>query len=189
MGANDSPTTTRSVVTDYFDWRLNQKTPTNNRLFVLVRRIASECEQAYRAQQPTINFCSSLLSSSSIDIQTLNNIKSIHYEIAREIFADNSITWTRIITFISFSALLAEQIIQQHPNDPSANMIISSIVDWTTNFIDHDLQTWLQTQNYWAGCQKLYDKTPQRRNSISRYAGILGTIGVLTLGALYMRRI
>lgn len=195
MGANDSPTTTRSVVTDYFDWRLNQKTPTNNRLFVLVRRIASECEQAYRAQQPTINFCSSLLSSSSIDIQTLNNIKSIHYEIAHEIFADNSITWTRIITFISFSALLAEQIIQQHPNDPSANMIISSVVDWTTNFIDHDLQTWLQTQNYWvrtplslflcfiiifffkAGCQKLYDKTPQRRNSISRYAGILGTIG------------
>ena len=29
-----------------------------------------------------------------------------------------------------------------------------------------------------SGCLKMYDKTPQRRNSIGRYAGILGTIGM-----------
>jgi len=87
--------------------------------------------------------------------------------------------------------LFAEHIIQQQqqqPNNIPSTLIITSIIDWTTNFIDTDLQEWLQSQNYWSGCLKLYDKTPQRRNSIGRYAGILGTIGMLTLGALYMRR-
>ncbi|CAF5102686.1 unnamed protein product, partial [Rotaria magnacalcarata] len=45
------------------------------------------------------------------------------------------------------------------------------------NFIDTDLQEWLQSQNYWTGCLKVYDNTIQRRNSIGRYASILGTIG------------
>jgi len=189
MGANDSPTTTRSIITDYFDWRLNNRTITNNRLFLIIRKIASDCETAYRSHQPTYSF--HFESSSSIDLQTLNNIKSIHNEIAKELFNDGGITWTRIITFISFSALFAEHIIQQQqqqPNNIPSTLIITSIIDWTTNFIDTDLQEWLQSQNYWSGCLKLYDKTPQRRNSIGRYAGILGTIGMITLGALYMRR-
>jgi len=185
MGANDSPTTTRSIITDYFDWRLNNRTMTNNRLFLIVRRIGSDCEVAYRNQSPAFNFH---LSSSSMDLQTLNNIKNIHNDIAKEMFSDGGISWTRIITFISFSALLAEHIIQQQSNNLSRNLIITSIIDWTTDFIDTDLQTWLESQNYWSGCLKLHDKTPQRRNSISRYAGILGTIGMITLGALYMRR-
>lgn len=191
MGANDSPTTTRSIVTDYFDWRLNNKTITNNRLFLIIRKIATDCEATYRSQQPTFNLH---FSSLTIDLQTLNNIKSIHDEIAKEMFNDGGVSWTRIITFISFSAMLAEHILQQQQQQQqqsdslSSTLIISSIVEWTTNFIDTDLQTWLQSQNYWAGCLKLYDKTPQRRNSIGRYAGILGTIGMLTLGAFYMRR-
>jgi hypothetical protein len=148
MGANDSPTTTRSIVTDYFDWRLNNKTITNNRLFLIVRKIASDCETAYRCQQPTFNFHFS--SSSSIDLQTLNNIKNIHNEIAKEMFNDGGITWTRIITFISFSAMLAEHIIQQQSNNLSSPLIVSSIIDWTTNFIDTEFQTWLQSQNYWV---------------------------------------
>ncbi|CAF2396011.1 unnamed protein product [Rotaria sp. Silwood2] len=194
MGANDSPTTTRSIVTDYFDWRLNNKI-TNNRLFLIVRKIASDCETAYHSQQPTFNIRFSL---SSVDLQTLNNIRNIHNEIANELFSAGGITWGRIITFISFSALLAEHIIrqqqlqqqqeqeqqqqQQQEQQPSnnsllSNLIISSIIDWTTDFIDTDLQTWLQNQNYWTGFFKLYDKASQRRNSIGRYAGILGTIG------------
>jgi hypothetical protein len=149
MGANDSPNTTRSIITDYFDWRLNNKIITNNRLFLIVRKIASECETAYRSQQPTFNIHFSS-PSSPIDLQTLNNIKSIHDEIAKEMFNDGGITWTRIITFISFSALLAEHIIQQQTDNSSSNLIITSIVDWTTNFIDTDLQTWLESQNYWV---------------------------------------
>ncbi|CAF0818709.1 unnamed protein product [Rotaria sp. Silwood1] len=186
MGANDSPTTTRSIVTDYFDWRLNNRTITNNRLFLIVRKIASDSETACNSQHPT--FITRFFSSSPIDLQTLNNIRSIHSEIANQLFNDGGITWTRIITFISFSAMFAEHIIQLPNNNLSSNLIISSIIDWTTNFIDTNLQTWLQDQNNWAGCLKFYDKTPQRRNSIGRYAGILGTIGMLTIGALYMRR-
>jgi len=188
MGANDSPTTTRSIITDYFDWRLNNKTITNNRLFLIVRKVAGECELAYRNQSPQFNFH---FTTSPIDLQTLNNIKNFHNEIGREMFNDGGITWTRIITFISFSAVLAEHVIQQQPNSLSTNLIITSIVDWTTDFIETEFQTWLESQNYWSGCLKFFDKTPQRRNSISRYAGILGTIGslgMITLGALYMRR-
>jgi hypothetical protein len=147
MGANDSPTTTRSIITDYFDWRLNNRTITNNRLFLIVRRIGSDCETAYRSQQPTFDFH---FSSSSIDLQTLNNIKHVHNGIAKELFSDGGITWARIITFISFSAVLAEHVIQQQSNNLSSNFVISSIIDWTTDFIDTDLQTWLQSQNYWV---------------------------------------
>jgi hypothetical protein len=153
MGANDSPTTTRSIITDYFDWRLNNRIITNNRLFLVVRKIASDCETAYRSQQLTFNFHSSS-PLSPIDLQTLNNIKSIHKEIAKETFNDGVITWPRIITFISFSALLAEHIIQQQPDNLSSNLIITSIIDWTTDFIDTDLQTWLESQNYWVRRKK-----------------------------------
>jgi len=148
MGANDSPTTTRSIITDYFDWRLNNRT-INNRLFFIVKKIASESEEAYRNQQTTLNFHFSS-SSSPIDLQTLNNIKDIHNEIAKELFNDGGISWGRIITFISFSAILAENVIQQQTNNLSTNLIIASVIDWTTNYIDTELQTWLQSQNYWV---------------------------------------
>lgn len=145
MGANDSPTTTRSIITDYFDWRLNNKTITNNRLFLIVRRIASECETAYGNLQTTINF-----HLSSLDFNTLNNIKDIHHGIGEHLFSDGEVSWSRIITFISFSALLTEHIIQQLPADLSRNLIITSVIDWTADFIDTELRTWLESQNYWV---------------------------------------
>ncbi len=149
MGANDTPITTRSIITDYFDCRLNNRTITNNRLLLIVRKIAGDCETAYQNHQPAFNVH---FSSPTIDSQTLNNIKDFHNEIAKELFSDGGITWTRIITFISFSALLAERIIQQQQqlNISSRNLIISSIIDWTTSFIDTEFQTWLQSQNYWV---------------------------------------
>ncbi|CAF1673871.1 unnamed protein product, partial [Adineta ricciae] len=174
MGANDSPAATQSIVTDYFDWRLNNRTITNNRLFSIVRMIAAECETTYVSEQPAFNI---QFSAPNDPTRTLNNIKSFHNEIAREFFADGRISWSRIITFISFSAMLAERIIQQHQQaNLPRELIISSIAEWTSDFINTTFQTWLQSQDYWVGCLKLYDKTPQRRNSIGRYAGILGTL-------------
>jgi hypothetical protein len=146
MGANDSPTTTRSIITDYFDWRLNNKTITNNRLFLIVRRIATDSEASYRSQ-PAFNLQFSTL---SIDLQTLDNIKTIHDEIANHLFNDGGISWGRIITLIAFSALLAERIIQQPSENLSPNVVISSMIDWTTNFIETNFQIWLQSQNSWV---------------------------------------
>jgi hypothetical protein len=148
MGANDSPTTTRSIITDYFDWRLNNRTITNNRLFLIVRKIASESEAGYHNQQSTLNFQFS--SPSPIDLQTLNNMKIFLNEIAKELFIDGGISWGRIIALISFSALLAEHVIQQQSDNLSRNLIISSVIDWTTDFIDTELKTWLESQNYWV---------------------------------------
>ena len=138
MCSNDNFTaTTRSIVTDYFDWRLGNQTPTNNRLFFIVRKIANDCETKYYSEQPTFNF----------HFSTLLDLENVHREIARELFNDGIITWTRIITFISFSAILAERFIQQQPN---IDLVVSTITDCTTNFIDSDLHTWLKSQNYWV---------------------------------------
>ncbi|CAF0744827.1 unnamed protein product [Adineta steineri] len=191
MGANDSPTTTRSIVTDYFDWRLNNnRTITDNRLFLLVRQIGPECEASYHVQQPAFNM---LFSSPTVDLQTLNNIRHFHRELANELFNGGVMKWAYIITFISWSAVIAERTLQQlqQPqgiNSLSPDTIISSIIDWTTDYIDTDLAAWLQSQNYWDGCLKKFDNRVQRRNSIGRGMAILGTIGMFTLGALYMRR-
>ena len=65
-------------------------------------------------------------------------------------FNDGVISWSRIITFLTFSAMLAEHIIRQQTDGLSSNLIISSLVDWTTNFIDTDLHSWLESQNYWV---------------------------------------
>ncbi len=141
MSTDDNRTTTRSIVTDYFDWRLRNKIIINNQLFFIIRKIAYDCETTYYSQQPTFNFHS--LSSSS-----LIYLRNIHYEIAKELFNDGIITWTRIITLISFSAILAERLVHQQPQN--TDLIISSMIDWTTNFIDTDLHTWLENQNYWV---------------------------------------
>ncbi|CAF0776487.1 unnamed protein product [Adineta steineri] len=181
MGANDSPTTTRSIVTDYFDWRLNNnRTITDNRLFLLVRQIGPECEARYHLQQPAFNM---QFATPTVDLQTLNNIRHFHREIANEIFNGGGVTWARIITLISWSAILAERTLQhlqqqqQGTNSLPPNTIISSIIDWTTDYIDTDLGTWLESQNYWDGCLKKFDNRVQRRNSIGRGMAILGTIG------------
>jgi hypothetical protein len=145
MGANDNPTTTREVITEYFDWRLNNRTITN-RLSAVVRRVGIECEQTFRTH-PTFNLHFSQL---PVDEQTLNNIKNIHHEIANELFQDGVVSWSRIITLISFSALLAEHITQQPLNHLPRDLVITSIIDWTTDFIETNLQTWLQNQNSWV---------------------------------------
>ena len=149
MGVDDSSTvTTRSVVSDYFDWRLNQQTNSTHRLFTIVRRIGSECETSYRLQQPSLDF---YLPSSSFDLQTWLNIKNIHHEIAVELFINSGITWTRIISFISFSAMLAEHLARIDQQEITSDVIHASIIEWTTEIIQTDLQAWLQTQQNWVG--------------------------------------
>lgn len=147
MGANDSPITTRSIVTDYFDWRLNNRTIPNSRLLLIVRRIADEAETAYHSQLPTFNF---RVPVTAIDRQTLNNIQMFHREIADKLFDDGIVSWGRIISFIAFSALFAQNIVRQQANNITDNLIISSIIDWTTNFIDTAFREWLERQNYWV---------------------------------------
>ncbi|CAF5033321.1 unnamed protein product, partial [Rotaria sp. Silwood1] len=80
------------------------------------------------------------------------DLQNIHREIANELFNDGIITWTRIITFISFSAILAEYFIQEKKQVHNMDFLISSIIDWTTNSIDNNLRTWLESQNYWHYC-------------------------------------
>ncbi|CAF3691094.1 unnamed protein product [Rotaria sp. Silwood1] len=143
MCTPDKSTNTQSVVTDYFGWRLKNKTITNNRLFNIIRKIAADCEASYYTQQAAFKFH---FSSSIIDLQ------NIHREIANELFNDGIITWTRIITFISFSAILAEYFIQEKKQVHNMDFLISSIIDWTTNSIDNNLRTWLESQNYWHYC-------------------------------------
>lgn len=152
--------TTRDIVNDYFNWRLMNELFVDNRVYERVRQIGFECESL-------INFS---FSPSTI---SLNDLKIFHYEIGRELFNDGVITWSRILTFISFSAVLTEEILR---NQSNKEHIRESIVEWTTNFIDQDLQTWMNEQNSWSG----FLKTFERRNYLGQCASILGTIGKIT---------
>jgi hypothetical protein len=52
---------------------------------------------------------------------------------------------------ISFSAILVERLRQQQQN---IDLLISSMIDWTTNFINTNLRSWLESQNYWVNSLK-----------------------------------
>lgn len=75
-------------------------------------------------------------------------LRTIHHQIGKEFFQDGNITWSRIITFISFSALLAERVVREQCQN--RDLIITSFIDWTTNFIETDLQSWLENEDYWV---------------------------------------
>jgi len=210
--------TTRSIVSDYIYWRLHRMplTETNNnlnlnflsiehqplslslltndssssaevqqqRLYAKIRQIAYDSELSFLTQQTAAAASANIIDDSQI-LTTPTQIYDKYFRISREIFSDGIINWGRIITLISYSGLLAVQCCEQ-------NMLttIKSIIDWTVQFIDNDLKQWLDSQKYWDGFLKIYDK-PQsnRRHSLSRVASILGTIGVITtIGAFYMRR-
>lgn len=138
--SSNTTTTTRAIVCDYFHWRLVDQTLTVNRLFVLIRQIGYDCERAFYSQQPTFHFhCST---------SSLMQLRTIHHQIGKEFFQDGNITWSRIITFISFSALLAERVVREQCQN--RDLIITSFIDWTTNFIETDLQSWLENEDYWV---------------------------------------
>lgn len=134
---------TREVVTDYVEWRLNKKTDRADRLFSLVRRMGHDCEMKCRSQH---QLWKQFDCPMPMELQTM---QMIHYRIGKDFFMDERITWTRIVTFISFSTLLAEHLIQQQTM-VSSNLIVSSIIDWTTNFINVELHHWLKLQNFWV---------------------------------------
>ncbi|CAF3249554.1 unnamed protein product, partial [Rotaria sp. Silwood2] len=69
----------------------------------------------------TFNF---QFSSSMIDHQ------NTHHKITKELLNDGIITaWNRIITFISFSVILAEYLIQEKQQEQNMSLVISSIID------------------------------------------------------------
>ena len=177
MCTNDRLATTRAVVNDYFNCRINKTSNETNQLFLNVRRLASDCERNYELQQPKFHFRTT--SSSLTDVRTF------HSEIALELFNDGIVSWGRIITFIVFSALMTERLIE-HGLD--AQLTATSMIDWTTDFINIKLRTWLEAQNYWDGLMTICQKNSQKRISVTRYASLLGTVGMITLGALYMNK-
>ena len=140
MSSNTATTTTQAIVRDYFRCRLISQTSTQNRLFLLVRQIGYECERAFASQQPLVRF--------HFSTSTLMEHRTIHYEIGKELFRDGTITWTRIITFISFSALLAERVLEEQRQN--RELIIASFIEWTTNFIETDLRAWLVNEGDWV---------------------------------------
>ncbi|CAF0965642.1 unnamed protein product [Rotaria magnacalcarata] len=176
MFSNDNLETTKSVVNDYFIWRLKNKRVTNNRLFDIVHTLGYDYERKYS---------SSLSFSNCHSSSSMTNVETIHHAIGNELFHDGKISWARIITFISFSALLAENI-SKETREEEKDTIISSMIDWTTNFIDQNFQTWLESESYWAGCLNMYDKIPERQKYLNVYGNILGAIGAITLGLMYM---
>lgn len=132
---------TRSVVNDYFQWRLTGKSHSDDPLAIIVRRIAKDCERVYQLEDSSPNLSCVL----SMD---LAKVKYLHHQIGKDLFENQEITWTKIMSFISFAAMLAEQLI--HHDELVSGLIISSLVSWTTEFIDTELRDWLKAENYWV---------------------------------------
>ena len=155
MDANDWLNTTSLIVADYINWRLDNNNNNinsdsinsmNQRIMLIVRRVGSDCERLYKTQIPVLNW---QILTPSIDQNVADNIQSIHNEIVKEMFIDDIINWSRIIMFVSFSAILCKRIAQAYPNLP-LNMVISLIVESTVRFFDTNFRGWFQDQNDWV---------------------------------------
>lgn len=125
---------THSIVADYFNYCLRNQTDSNNPLLPYVIKMASECEIKFR-----FNFSSA---------SSIINAENIHREIARELFNNNNITWTYVINFISFSAMLAENIIHKQPQNEDS--IIGLFIDRTVDLIDSNLHLWFEQHHHWV---------------------------------------
>jgi hypothetical protein len=132
---------TRSIVNDYLHWHANNQLVCHHRIYSLVRQIGGQCEITCRSQQHTWNISYSF----TIDLQS---IRHVHDTIGYHLFNDNRITWTRIIAFIAYSAMLVDDLIEQ--NNHLSNRIRLSMIDWTTDFIDIELHIWLDKQQHWV---------------------------------------
>ncbi|CAF1257418.1 unnamed protein product, partial [Didymodactylos carnosus] len=173
MGASEQnllSVTTRSVVSDYIYWRLHNSTNIEianilttepNRINILMRQLANESEIAYR-------FRSANIFPTDIPIIPAN-IHATFLDIVENLFSDGICNWGRIIMLISYSGMIALKCYEH--NMPA---MINLIIEWTEHYIDNDLKQWIDSQKAWDGFGKHFENN--RRQSLSRFATIMGTI-------------
>ena len=113
----------------------------NNQLLSVLIKVARDCETKYRLHDEHFRFNISPTSP-------MINTKNIHHQIAVELLNHSNITWAHVISFISFSAILAEDIVQHQPHNEDS--IIELFIDQTVNLIDGNLDSWLEQHHHWV---------------------------------------
>lgn len=193
MYINSKPMTmdvdsSRTIVEDYvrycvekkgLSWQNGQRDVTPNELQSAMRAMGDEFDR--RFSDSFDNMISDLQITPHTAHQTFMTI-------VNEIFMDG-VNWGRVVALFGFGGKLAVKCVQQ-----SMPQLVSSIVDWLSDYVDTNLHSWISANNGWAGFLEFYQGDPENRKtdswpSLKRLCGYAAAgLGILTLGAFLSQK-
>lgn len=112
--------------------------------------------------------------------------------VVSELFREGGIQWSKIVALFAFgSAFAARCMYNEMP------MLVNSVVDWVTDYVDQHLSQWIDEHGSWNGFVEYFDSDthqdrhreivwPTIKNFVCGVAA--GAIGVLTIGAVLTSR-
>lgn len=138
-------TNTRQVVVDYVRYRLQQRGlpwpngpdpgPSPGRVERTMRALGEEFQERYT--QVFQEMCKQL------DIRP-NNAEQTFITTVSELFRDG-VKWGRIVALFAFSGSLAVECVEKE-----MPLLVDQVVDWTENYIDTHLHSWIQQNGNWV---------------------------------------
>ena len=140
-----NPTSTRYLVADYLNYRLQKHgyTWTNkpplenvNNIHTAMRKLADEFEERYSAEFESM-------------VEQLHITPNIAYPtfiaVARELFVDG-INWGRIVALFAFGGAIAIECVEK-----DMGHLVDSIYDWVSTYLQSNLDQWISSQGGWVG--------------------------------------
>lgn len=184
------PTCSRYLVVDYINYRLTKQgiTWTNcppllnqpTDVHMTLRKMGDEFEERYAVQFSDLG--------SQLNMSQYNAYPTFNTAVG-ELFHDG-VNWGRIVALFAFSGTLAKKFCQQHMMD-----LVTSLIDWTSQYLDNQLENWIETHGGWDGFVEFYENGNARRrespwdniSGVIKY-GMIGAIGAMALGAILTQR-
>lgn len=188
--SNMDPSGSRYLVVDYLNYRLvkhgitwqncppllNQPTDVH----LAIRKMGDEFEERYAVQFAELG--DQLYMSQHTAYPTFSTAVG-------ELF-HGGVNWGRVIALFGFSGTLAKKFCEQNMPD-----LVTSLVDWTSTYLDNQLENWIESHGGWDGFVEFYENGHSRRTEspwdniagVIKY-GMLGAIGAVALGAILTQR-
>ncbi|OWF51020.1 apoptosis regulator R1-like isoform X1 [Mizuhopecten yessoensis] len=185
-----NPTASRYLVVDYINYRLTKQGITwancppllsqPTEIHTTLRKMGDEFEERYAVQFSDLG--------SQLNMSQYNAYPTFNTAVG-ELFHDG-VNWGRIVALFAFSGTLAKKFCQQQMMD-----LVSSLIDWTSQYLDNQLENWIESHGGWDGFVEFYEKGNTRRrespwdniSGVIKY-GMLGAIGAVALGAILTQR-
>lgn len=149
------PTCSRYLVVDYINYRLTKQgiTWTNcppllnqpTDVHMTLRKMGDEFEERYAVQFSDLG--------SQLNMSQYNAYPTFNTAVG-ELFHDG-VNWGRIVALFAFSGTLAKKFCQQHMMD-----LVTSLIDWTSQYLDNQLENWIETHGGWVGIFTMQEKIP-----------------------------
>jgi len=141
------PDSSRYLVVDYLHHRLQKVgytwttcpplLPQPTKIHLTIRSMGDEFEDRYRTQFEEL----------SDQLQIAHHTAySTFSTTAEELFLNGGVNWGRIVALFAFSGCLACRFCEQHLTE-----LITSLVDWTATYLEHNLGQWINSHGGWVG--------------------------------------